>query len=61
MMKRNQQQIRYTLATHAIEKLTPSKSALRLCEEVSNGSMTADAAVAAVLQQHGLKKSRSHG
>ncbi len=61
MTKRSQQQINYTLATHAIEKLTPSKNALRLCEQMTDGRMNADAAVTAILRQYGLKKAGIHG
>lgn len=61
MTKRSQQQINYTLATHAIEKLTPSKTALHLCEQVTNGKMNADTAVTAILQQYGLRKASING
>ena len=61
MTKRSQQQINYTLATHAIEKLMPSKMALRLCEQVTNGKMNADTAVTAILQQYGLRKASING
>ena len=42
----------YTLATLAIEHLTPNNVALRLCTQVSDGTMNADMAVMAVLRQH---------
>ncbi len=61
MTQKTKQQIEYTLATHAIEKLTPSKEALRLCEQVSVGSMNADAAVALILKQRGLTRVRANG
>lgn len=60
MTRNAQQQIRYTLATHTIEHMTPSQSAIRLCEQLSDGSISADAAVAATLQRYGLKKANAH-
>ncbi len=55
MTQRSQQQINYTLATHAIEKLIPSKNALRLCEQISDGKMSADTAIMEILRQYGLR------
>ncbi len=31
MTQKSKKQIEYTLATHAIERLVPSKAAIRLC------------------------------
>lgn len=61
MTRQNKQKIEYTLATHAIEKLTPSKEAIRLCEQVSGGSIKADAAVASILKRYGLTRVRANG
>ena len=61
MTKRGQQQIQYTLSTHAIEKLRPSQTALHLCQRLSQGQLDADAAVTAILKQHSLKRVRTHG
>lgn len=60
MTQRSKRQIEYTLATHAIERLTPSRDALRLCEKVADGKLNADAAVESVLARHGLKRMRIH-
>ncbi len=60
MTQRSQQQINYTLATHAIEKLTPSKNALRLCEQISDGKMSADTAITEILRQYGLRSGNGH-
>ena len=57
MTKQHKQQLEYTLATHAIEKLVPSEEALRLCERMADGEISADAAVAFLLEQYGLVKS----
>lgn len=61
MTRQGKQQIEYTLATHAIEKLIPSKEALRLCEQMSNGSMNADAAVSSILERYGLVRVGANG
>lgn len=47
-------QMKYTLTTHMIEKLTPSRNALDLCEQIAAGKMSADAAVIALLKQYGF-------
>ncbi len=56
MTKNGQQQIDYALATLAVEGDIPSEYAVQLCEQVTNGSLTADEAVSEILQKHGLKK-----
>ena len=45
MTKNGQQQIDYALATLAVEGDIPSEYAVQLCEQVANGSLTADEAV----------------
>lgn len=54
MTRQGKQQIEYTLATHAIEKLIPSKEALHLCEQMANGAINADTAVSSILERYGL-------
>ena len=56
MTKNGQQQIDYALATLAVEGDIPSEYAVQLCEQVANGSLTADEAVSEILHKHGLKK-----
>ena len=56
MTKNGQQQIDYALATLGVEGDIPSEYAVQLCEQVANGSLTADEAVSEILQKHGLKK-----
>lgn len=60
MTKQGKQNIEYTLATHAIEKLTPSKEALRLCEQMENGEISADTAVAVLLERYGLVRAQGN-
>ena len=55
MTKKAEENIRYTLATHAAEKMSPSKEAVALCERIANGSMTGDQAVKQILKMHGIE------
>ncbi len=59
MTQTGKQQMEYTLATHAIEHLVPSKAAMRLCGQMSNGKLDANSAVAALLRQYGLAGNRT--
>lgn len=52
MTNKSKEHLEYTLATLAIEHLTPRNKTLRLCTQVSEGTMDADTAVMAVLRQH---------
>ena len=53
MTQKAKKQIAYTLATHAVERLTPSQEAIRYCEQVSNGTLSADQAMEKLLKRHG--------
>ncbi len=59
MTRTAQQSIKYTLSTQAIERVTPSKDALRLCEKVSEGKLSADVAVNTIKQMYGLTRGNS--
>ena len=61
MTRQSKQQIEYTLATHAIEKLIPSKEALSLCEQMIDGTVNADAAVSSILERYGLTRVCTNG
>ena len=54
MRQRAKRQIEYTLATNAIEHLTPSKKAIQLCNQMSEGKLDADSAILSLLRQYGL-------
>lgn len=56
MPRTAQQKIKYTLSTQAIERITPSKDALRLCEQLSEGKLSANAAVDTIKQKYGLTR-----
>ncbi len=59
MNRTAQQDMKYTLSTQAIERVTPSKDALRLCEKISDGKLSANAAVDAIKQKHGVTRGSS--
>ena len=44
--------LEYVISTHAIENLTPSDDALKLCAMLSAGEISADDAVALILQKY---------
>jgi len=58
MTREAAKQIEYSLATLAIEKLTPSHDAIALCERMSEGKITADEAVAEILKRRGLRSKK---
>ncbi len=59
MNSKETRRIEYVLTTHAIEKLTPSKTAVGLCRKVTKGTVSADAAVSALLKEYGVKRMRT--
>lgn len=61
MTQKSKKQIEYTVATHAVERLKPSKAAVRLCEQLSDGTISVDAAVDALLRLYGLKQVAANG
>lgn len=46
--------IRYTITTHALEKMTPSKEAVRLCERIAAGQISTDQAVNEIVRNYRL-------
>lgn len=61
MTQKSRKQLEYTTATHAVEHLTPSRDAMRLCEQISDGKISADTAVETLLRLYGLKRVSSNG
>lgn len=59
MNNKETRRMEYVLTTHAIEKLTPSKTAVSLCRKVTKGTVSADAAVSALLKEYGVKRMRA--
>lgn len=60
-MRRGKQQIEYTLVTHNIEKMHPSREALNLCEQMVSGTVNADTAVSHIIERYGLVRMRKNG
>ena len=63
-MKTTRKEVAYTLATHAAENLRPSREAVRYCEQISAGRVSADQAVENLLARYGFRseaKIDSHG
>ena len=59
--RRYSMSLKYTLSTHAAERMTPSKEAIRLCERAESGKMTADDAVRAIREKYGLSRGAHNG
>lgn len=60
MLQKSKHQLDYTIATHAVEHLEPSKDAVSLCKQISEGKISTDAAVEKLLWMYGLKRNKSH-
>lgn len=61
MTQKSKRQLEYIVSTHAVERMAPSQDAMRLCEQISDGKLSADAAVEALLRLYGLKQVNSNG
>ena len=61
MADMRQPNVKYALSTGAIEHVAPSKEAVRLCEKLCKGKISADAAVASIKEKYGLAGRKSHG
>ena len=46
--------MKYAVSTQAIERVTPNKDALHLYEKLSDGKLSANAAVDTMKQKYGL-------
>lgn len=47
--------VKYTLATLAIEKVTPSRRTIRLCEKITEGRISPDSAVEQIKRYYGIE------
>jgi hypothetical protein len=52
LKKQVEKNIRYTLATFAVEKLVPSKDAVRLCRDTANGKIGIGQAVRTMKEKY---------
>lgn len=56
MTREASKQIEYSLSTLAIEKLSPSREAMKLCEQMSDGEISTEAAVAAIINRYSSRR-----
>ena len=55
MTQKAKESVKYSLATHAAEKMTPSRKAVRLCEKIAEGRITGDSAVEQIKRSYGIE------
>ena len=58
MALKAKESVKYSLATHAAEKMTPSCKAVRLCEKIADGRISADSAVKQIKCSYGIGGTR---
>ncbi len=46
--------VHYTLSTMAVEGIVPSMEAIALCQQMSEGTISADQAIEVIKQKYGL-------
>ena len=51
-----QKNVKYTLASHAVERLRPSDDAINLMQKMSDGKISADDAVNQLLKKYGVSQ-----
>ena len=61
MTQKSKKNLEYTACTYAVEHLAPSRDAMRLCELISDGMISADPAVKKLIQMYDLKQGNSNG
>lgn len=61
MTQKSKRPLEYIASSHTVERLTPSQDAMRLCEQLSGGKISADAAAEALFRLYGLKQISSSG
>ena len=57
----HQNNVKYTLASHAVEHMRPSEDCIDLMQKMSDGKISADDAVAVLLKKYGLSQMKQHG
>ena len=60
MTQTSKKRLKYSISTHAIENLFPSEDALRLYEQVSDGTLDVNDAVESILKKYDLKRVPAH-
>ena len=60
MTKRAERNLRYTLATHAAERMAPSRKAISLCEKIADGHISGDMAIEEIKRHYGVESRYHH-
>ena len=60
MTREASKQIEYSLSTLAIERLSPSQEALKLCEQMSDGKISTEAAVASIIKLYSKRRMKQN-
>ena len=58
---KQKERVEYALATHAIEKLVPSKDAVNLCHLMNEGVISVEDAVLSIMTKYGIAKVKTYG
>lgn len=53
--------LKFVMATHAAEQMTPSHRAVSLCEKIAEGRISGDYAVEQIKRSYGLKEKKLRG
>lgn len=61
MTQKAEANLKYVIATHAAEQMTPSRRAIGLCEEIAEGRISGDYAVEQIKRSYGLKEETLRG
>lgn len=60
MTQKAKANVKYTIATHAAEKITLPREAITLCEKIADGHISGDTAVAEILRRYGVESRRAN-
>lgn len=60
MAPAHQNNVKYTLASHAMEHMRPSEDCIDLMQKMSDDKISADDAVTALLKKYGLSERMHH-
>lgn len=61
LLMKQQERVEYTLATHAIENLIPSKDAVNLCNLMNDGLISVEDAILSLMEKYGIKGTKTYG
>lgn len=58
MTKKAQANVKYVLATHAAERMIPSREAITLCSKIADGRISGDMAAEQIKRRYGVESRR---